>query len=504
MHCDSRLTSLLTSALLLAALPATTAFAAGSTAAPESSPPSPAGEDPAPLTLAGCVQRALLRNFDIELGHFDTANSREAVTIASAAFDPSLRASSSRSGTRVDGAPSASSTWANRIGVSQHIATGADVSVSTSLDRSGNRLSSPYNPAYDSDVSLTLSQPLLKGAGLAYNRSAIARARLGVDRTSLLYRSTMMDTVRDTEVAYYQLHFARQQLSVRRQSLAAARLLYEENKTKRDTGVLTDLEVLTAEVGVATQQRNVLLAEQELHDREDGLRSIIGQFELDSPLGGTGFSLPEVEPLDVARTFERAKTAQPEYLASKTTIDQLQIDADSARRNRLPELNLATTLGYNAERAHPGSALENLPGSDGYNWQVGVELVYPIGSRGDRARLAQAVNTLGRARLQLHQLEQNILVQTRSSVRAVVTNREAVQVSALASHLGVKQYDLEKARFDAGLSTARRVLDAQTDLDTARVNEISSQVALLTSLAQLRRLEGRTLESYAIDAPPPR
>ena len=483
MHRVSRFTALLATSLLLGSLAAR------------------AAEAPAPLTLNDCVQRALQRNFAIELGRFDTANAREAVTIAGAAFDPTLRASSTRSGSRFEGATNAVSAWNNRLGASQHLATGADVSVSTSLNRSENRLTNPYNPAYDSDVSLTVSQPLLKGAGLAYNRSALDRARLGLDRTGHLYRGTMMDTVRDTEIAYYQLCFARRQLAVRHQSLAAARQLYEENKTKRDTGVLTDLEVLTAEVGVATQQRNVLLAQQDLHDREDGLRALIGQFELDAPLGDTGFTTPAEEPLDVERTFERAKAAQPEYLATKVAIGQLQIDAAGARRDRLPELNLASTLGYNAERRHASDALDALPGSDGYNWQLGLELVYPIGSRGDRARLRQATNNLSRARLQLSQLEQDILVQARSSVRAIATNREAVQVAALASQLGVKQYDLEKARFDAGLSTARRVLDAQTDLDTARVNELSSQVALLTSLVQLRRLEGRTLESYALPTP---
>ena len=87
-------------------------------------------------------------------------------------------------------------------------------------------------------------------------------------------------------------------------------------------------------------------------------------------------------------------------------------------------------------------------------------------------------------------------MQARSSVRAVATSREAVRVATLASGLSEKQYELEKARFDAGLSTARRVLDAQTDLDNARVNELSSQVDLLAALAQLRRLEGRSLDAY--------
>jgi hypothetical protein len=136
------------------------------------------------------------------------------------------------------------------MGLSQHTVTGADIALSTGLNRTKNRLSNPYNPAYDSDVALTLSQPLLKGAGIAANRAALDQARLGVERTSYLYRGTMMDVVRDTEIAYYQLHFSAASSPSAPLPRGAQRLLYE-NTAKRDKGVYTDLEVLSADVGVA-------------------------------------------------------------------------------------------------------------------------------------------------------------------------------------------------------------------------------------------------------------
>ena len=454
-------------------------------------------EPAAPLTLADCVQRALGRNFAIELGRFDTANAAADVSIARAGFDPVFSASSARAGARAEGASRATYAWNNRMGLSQHTVTGADLSLSTGLNRTRNRLTNPYNPAYDSDVALTLSQPLLKGAGIAANRAALDQARLGVDRAGLLYRGTMMDIVRDTEIAYYQLHFARHQLAVRRLSLEAAQRLLYENTVKRDQGVLTDLEVLSADVGVANQQRSVLLAEQQLRNAEDNLRALVGQFELDAPLGETALATAGDDQPEVTTTCTRAKTTQPEYLALQTQIKQLRIQLAATRRNRLPSLDLESTLGYDAQRRSAGDAIDDLPGSDGYNWQVGLALTYPIGSRGERAKLIQATNNLSRAELQLRQLEQDILVQARSSVRAVATNREAVRVATLAVELARKQYELEKARFDAGKSTARIVLDAQTDLDDARVNLLSSQVDLLAALTQLRRLEGRSLDAYA-------
>ncbi|HLP08421.1 MAG TPA: TolC family protein [Opitutaceae bacterium] len=479
--------------LVLAALLTASCATVASAQSPTAEVAAPAA---APLTLADCVQRALTRNFDAEIGRFDTANAAATVDIARASFDPVLRASSTRSGYRTEGATRATSGWNNRLGASQHLATGTDVTVSTGLNRTKNRLSNPYNPAYDSDVALTITQPLLKGFGTAANRAALEQARLGVDRAGYFYRGTMMDIVRDTEIAYYELHFTRRQLAVRRVSLEAAQRLLDENRVKRDKGVLTDLEVLTADVGVATQQRNVLLAEQQLHNAEDALRALIGQFELDAPLGETAFTGAVDAAPTVDDTFGRAKAAQPEILALQANIEQLRIELAKVHRNRLPQLDLTSTLGYDAQRRTASDALDDLPGSDGYNWQVGLEIVYPLGSRGERARLIQATNDLSRARLQLRQLEQDVLVRARSSVRAVDTNREAVRVATLASELSERQYELEKERFDVGMSTARRVLDAQADLDDARVALVSSQVDLLTAFANLRRLEGRSLEIY--------
>jgi outer membrane protein TolC len=98
----------------------------------------------------------------------------------------------------------------------------------------------------------------------------------------------------------------------------------------------------------------------------------------------------------------------------------------------------------------------------------------------------------------LQQIEQNLLLQVRAAVRAVETNLEGVQISTMATGLSEKQYELEKARFDAGLSTSRLVLEAQDALEQARVNELQSRVNLRTALAELHRLEGSSLARYGI------
>jgi outer membrane protein TolC len=340
---------------------------------------------------------------------------------------------------------------------------------------------------------------LLKGFGSKVTLAGVQRSRIGIDRATYDYRARVLDVLRDTEVAYYRLVYGREQFLVRELGLKAAKELLDENQAKREAGVVTDLDVLNAEVGVANQQIFLMLAGQTMRDNEDRLRALIGQFELDAPLGEASFSDPPAITLDSAETFERAKESQPEYLAELALIEQLRVDVAFARNATRPQVDLSGAVGINADEASYGTAIDRLPDADSHLWQVNLSVTYPWGAKADKARHRTAKNNLNREMMRLRQVEQNILVQARAAVRNVETGLETVRASKLATELSIKQYELEKARFDAGLSTSRRVLDAQRDLDLARLTDLDNRVALHEAIATLNRLEGRTLEAHGIN-----
>ena len=123
---------------------------------------------------------------------------------------------------------------------------------------------------------------------------------------------------------------------------------------------------------------------------------------------------------------------------------------------------------------------------------------YPWGQVSDKARYRQSLATLNQQTLIVRQLEQSILVQVRSAVRAVETNSEKVKIAAVGTEFSTKEYDLEIARFAAGLATSRDVLQAQSDLQNARVTELQARVTLQNSISALHRIEGSSLERYHI------
>ena len=465
----------------------------------------------APLSLEESVARALDHNFTLRIQQFATESAAAAIDIADADYDPGISVTASKSvrqsaqpSSVLDGVTAQGPRNENsnvRFGASQKITTGATIQAGANLLRNEtNSTNALLNPAYNSDVSLSVSQPLLRGFGGEYNRAAIRRARIGLERAQHEFRGSVLDVVRNVEAAYYDLGFAREQLAVRHFSQSVAEELLAENEAKKETGVATDLDVLQAQVGVANANRNVLLAEQTVNDREDALKALIGEFEFDGELGNVSIddevAIPEIS---FARSYNLARQNRPDYAAAAAGIEQLRIDAKTAKLNRRPTLDLGAGVGYNSIEPTASDATSNVWKGDGYSWQMDLSLNMPWGFRAEKARYAQAVAALNREETRLNQIDQNIMVDVRAAVRAVETNTESLRISKLATSLSAEQFDLEKARFDAGLSTFRRVQEAQEDLDEARVNEIQAVVALRIALSDLARLEGSSLARYSIE-----
>jgi outer membrane protein TolC len=485
---------------------------AAAQATPSAASPAPAADAaapaPAPLTLEDCVRRAVEHGFDLEIQRYNPALAKDSVDIARGGFFPTLSLTGSQSHASngpVGGTPATSSdARTTRLGVTQLLQTGTMVTVSTDLGRSENHpppATSFYNPVYSSDLTVSVTQPLLRGAGTAVTTATLNRARIGWERAGYDFKARALDIVQQTEGAYYSLVYAREQLGVYQVSLDLANRLLEEAKERKIVGIATDIDVLQAQVGVANARSNVLQAGKSVQDGTDALLALIGRFAFDTPLGATkleDFSgqLPVSES-----SYQLALRNQPDYISARMQLEQLKLDLAVTRNALKPTLTLDGILGFNGQRGSGADAFDSAVNRDNSSWQVDFTLSYPWGRVSDKARYHQSLSLLNQQTLVLRQLEQSILVQVRSAVRAVETNNEKVKIAALAAEFSARQYDLESARFAAGLATSRDVLQTQSDLENARVAELQARITLQNSISTLHRLEGSSLERYQITLP---
>jgi outer membrane protein TolC len=449
------------------------------------------------------VRRAVAENLALATERYNRDAAREAVIVADAGFDPVLGASARKFRSEEQSPAttvSATSTDIERVSLSasQKIATGATVTVSGNNQRRETNAFTRFDPQYDSDVSLRVVQPLLSGGGRTANLTAINRATIGVDRSDVTFRARALDVVQGTELVFYDLVFAMRSLEVQKTGLVAAERFLEENEARFRAGLATELDVMQARVGVSTRRSLLLSAEQRVQDAADRLLAALGRTEFAGTPEPQGVVLDGVESADVATSFARAIEQDPEISSARMLLKQLELDVKLAHNQRLPRADLGGTLGYLGREDDFNSSSDLLLERDSYNWQVDLTVSVPWGMRENKSRLRTARLSYDQQAARIRQLEQDLLVRVRAAVRAVETDVDSVAIAALSTELTAREYQLEKAKFDAGLSTSRLVVEAQQREDEARVRETQSRVQLKQNVARLRRVEAGALELYGI------
>jgi outer membrane protein TolC len=261
----------------------------------------------------------------------------------------------------------------------------------------------------------------------------------------------------------------------------------------------TKLDILEAQVGIERARLNVLQAEKISRSAEDALLALIGQFELDDAVGPT-----IVDDVAAAATptpgasYARALEHQPAILNARANLELTRLTLGLAKDDLKPSLDLSLSLNLGGIDTSSRAAFSAVIQPQESSWEADLTFIYPLGRVGQKARFRQASHALLRDELAVHQLEQRVLVSIREAVRNVETSRESVKIASLAANLAQEQYDAETIRYKSGLSTSRRVLEAQADLESARVAELQSRLDLRVAFAALYRIEGSSLDRYGI------
>lgn len=460
------------------------------------------------LTVETCIRIALEKNFDIRISENDTKRAEQDVKIANAEFQPSFSVSTSdsfttqvRSANKLDGsAQPLSNAQSNRATVSQDLSTGGTVSVSTRLNRNfSNSTNSTINPRYNASTTLNIRQPLLSGYGPAVSKARRRLSKISLEQAQLNFQATVLSIINGAESAYHSLVFAQEQRAVRKAALELAKNLLEENKAKEQTGIATSLDVLQAQVGVANATDRLLRAEKSVEDSQDRLLTIIGE---DALIGETlSVEAPDIgnPPMpEIDTTFTKVIENAPRYLTLLNQKQRREIELKRSKRNRLPSLNLNGDYALTGLEKSVLGAYDDVSEHESFNWQWSLSLDIPWGLNQKKADYMKAQIQLDSEEARASREKQRLIRDTRIAIRNITAAIDGAGIKQLATELSAKEFEMEKAKFDAGLSTGRRVLEAQQRMDESKVNELQSKIDLLNAYSSLRELDGESLVRYGI------
>src|SRR5262245_3106936 len=311
------------------------------------------------LSLADAIRMGLENNLNVEVDRYDPHIVYENVEQAWGAYDPGLFSDFSYESIQLE-----NSLVLNGQFISSQRQTGGESGFQGIVPVLGSRYSLTYgsnrattnstieglSPKYESNFTLAFTQPLARD--LIWNEPWFR-----VRNSKILYAASLdqftkdvMDIVQRIQDLYWNLIARGDQVGVAEKSLETARALLEQTKTQHDVGVVSRVEVVEAEAGVAQREFDQIRAQNLYSNSQDDL--------IDAVLGTglTADSTLQIHPTDqpdeyipfdidpetaVATAFE---TRTEIGLANKD-IEQREISLRFAENQRLPRFDARVSYG---------------------------------------------------------------------------------------------------------------------------------------------------------------
>lgn len=403
----------------------------------------------------------------------------------------------------------------NEIGLRKRMATGADITLGQEFGYLDNNSSFLVpNPQSVSRLRLAIVQPLLRGAGLAYNRAIIDIAKLDTDAAYQEQIRQAESHLLEITRAYWTLHFARVSYVRKVRYYEQAKGIADELEARTDIDALEG-QLTRARSAVAFRRSELVRAQMEISNAQDRIRTLVNSPDL-GVLGSTEL-IPSDEvlsrryPVNYRLAARRALSQRPEIQQGILQIRAAAVRERMSRNEVLPQLNLileAYVAGVDNNRDMAGAwANQYNQGSPGV--LAGLSLEWPFANNTARARRERRQIELRQNFNQLQTGIDTVLLEVRASVREVQTawkDYVAKLESVRAAEADLKQF---AARRDVDTADAGELrsqswyldewLNAQSRLEFAEQEFARVATIYQVAIMNLERAQGNLLKAESIE-----
>ncbi len=437
------------------------------------------------LTLEECRASALAHNLDLRVALVDPAIANERLSEQESAFEALFFLNATQAQTDTPTASRLTSAQQEftsiEPGVRIPLRTGGSVEVSAPFTRiETNNQFSTLNPAYTSDLELTLSQPLLRNAGRFVSTSAILIAGYNRQISEAQTKLRVLAQLASVDRAYWRLYQARQELRVRQEQYEIAMEQLASARRRVEAGDAPEIEVTRAQAGVADRLEAIISAENQVLVRQRELKRLINMpgLDVDSPQAIETATPPDPVRFRLDRRVlaDRAVRERMEMLELELSLLVDAANIEVAENALLPVLDATLSYTINGLGPTEGDALDILAENDFEDWSVGLRAEAPLGNGAARARLRQALLTRLQRLSSRAQREQTIRQEVADAVDAIEATWQRILAARQSVVLNRRALEGEQRQFRAGESTSTDVLNAASRLGDAQLGEIRALV----------------------------
>ncbi len=410
-----------------------------------------------------------------------------------------------------------------------------------------------FNPAVESVVGVSIQQQLLQGFGRDVTRRNILIAENNRKIADLAFAQQAITTVTNTITAYWELVYARQNVSVQQQAVTVSEKLYNDNKKQLEIGTMAPLDVTRAESELATDRQNLIVAQTTQLQDELVVKNYISKDPTASNLINVEIiptDKPEspstIQTTAFADAVQEAFANRPDVQEQIMNLKNGEIDVKATKNALLPVATVTATYtstgltGNSPITTTTPSAGGQLVDSTGApvtvldadgnpvfipsstvtvtglnkngfpdamsqvfhnrfpSYTGGINFTFPLRNRAAQADSIHAQLTQRQLEAQMQQIKNSAVLDVRNTQIAVEQGRAQVEAASKARELQQQTFEAEQKKYTLGASTVYNVILTQRDFITAQGTELRALANLAEAKANYERALGKTLQVNSV------
>jgi outer membrane protein len=401
--------------------------------------------------------------------------------------------------------------WNYSTGLRKRTLTGAQIELSQKIGYEDSN-SLYFLPALQgsSRLSLNITQPLLNGAGQAYNSRLIVLAQIDAQSARDSVSKDLQTLLLEVYQAYWDLHLQRALLLQKRRLYERGVDVCQKLEGRKEIDAVGG-QLARAKAAVASRYGSMIRQETDLLNADAKLRTLMNDPYL---LANRGQELiPMQMPLRTALplTFEDSLVValyhRPEINQARTELKAAAIRQDVAKNELRPVLNLilSTYVSGLEGDVNIGKAMNDQFTQGRPTYSTGVTFEVPLGNRTARSKFDRRRLEIIQLTSQLVAATSNVRLEVEKAVREIKTTYREMLCQAHAIMGNLSEIDYLNARWEASLDEQRSsavllddLLNAHDRLARSEGLYATALVAYNAGFAHLNRATGTLLDCQSM------
>ncbi|GAC1449285.1 MAG: TolC family protein [Desulfuromonadaceae bacterium] len=350
--------------------------------------------------------------------------------------------------------------------------------------------------SWQTGLGANINQPLLKNVGREATEIAINTSRFSKFASLERFNSRLLSTVAQVRTEYYKLHSLREERDVKKVSLELARKILSDTQARVKAGVLPAMEVLNAEFGAVTREKELIDAELAVSDQIDVLRLLL---QMDAGGDLKTVDLPTRDRVDAIESDAIQKALnRPDIREQKRILELNELQTRNLSQKTRPDLTLTASAQLTGLDSDYQRNLDKVLTFDHPVWSIGLNLSYPLGNGAAENDYRKSRLKTEQIALQLRSLEETSANEVRSAIRGIVAGYKQIEVTDRGTTFAEERLRSFIRKNEVGLATTRDVLDVENDLAVSKSNQIKAVVGYANALTRYWQVTGELLEREGV------